>query len=161
MESLKGEKGIRKKCRGRRRRRRWWLFGSKRVKEKQSSSPGTLRLVVILPEEDSDAQLQPIFNDMEKPKADVGSLESSLLQIIEEHNQTSIRIRDQTGWYYSFFLSINLPPYKISNSISKSLLILLSKYSTYRDSLSVWMFLVMVSHISICCISWYCIIKWF
>ncbi|KAJ8642512.1 hypothetical protein MRB53_004260 [Persea americana] len=33
---------------------------------------------------------------MEKPKADVGSLESSLLQIIEEHNQTSIRIRDQT-----------------------------------------------------------------
>ncbi|XP_068669270.1 biogenesis of lysosome-related organelles complex 1 subunit 1-like isoform X1 [Aristolochia californica] len=34
---------------------------------------------------------------MEKPKAPVGRLESELLQIVDQHNQTSLRIRDQTG----------------------------------------------------------------
>ncbi|XP_068669273.1 biogenesis of lysosome-related organelles complex 1 subunit 1-like isoform X2 [Aristolochia californica] len=33
---------------------------------------------------------------MEKPKAPVGRLESELLQIVDQHNQTSLRIRDQT-----------------------------------------------------------------
>ena len=128
------------------------------MKEKQSSSPGTLRLVVILPEEDSDAQLQPIFNDMEKPKADVGSLESSLLQIVEEHNQSYIRIRDQSGWFYSLFLSSKLPPpHKITK---RHIRIPFSNFNVQIlhlvHLLFVWVFLVpcfFQSHISICCIS--------
>ncbi|XP_068644591.1 biogenesis of lysosome-related organelles complex 1 subunit 1-like [Aristolochia californica] len=33
---------------------------------------------------------------MEKPKAPIGRLESELLQILDQHNHTSLQIRDQT-----------------------------------------------------------------
>ncbi|KAF8397013.1 hypothetical protein HHK36_018651 [Tetracentron sinense] len=35
-------------------------------------------------------------SEMEKPKAEVGGLESSLIQLVHDHHQSSLRLREQT-----------------------------------------------------------------